>query len=364
MKKILTFLLFLSLASTSTFAFQSGLVPYGIGAKYGAMGGAGSALVKDMTCSYYNPAGILKTGLFEAKLGVGAATDGLNDIAQVISSVSDPEKFLSENFTKVLDLNGGLNAVVAFNINRVGLSYLSVANLNLTKPVAGTLVGSSATALLGSEAILTLGYGFSIPGLPIASLDTGINIKSVNSFTANSIATSILTSQEQVINGTGIGFDIGTRASLDIAWPTSIAIVMRDIASTQKTTQTTKNTTYDTSGNIILQTETKGAGSDITSPTTLTLGAATKIPVIGLTLAIDLDSVSGSGTSYSVTHLGAEIPVMGIFPFRAGLISGGPSGSISMTTMGTAFGPLNIALMFDGKNAKNNSTIFDLGFAI
>lgn len=366
MKKYIFASLILALVSTSTLAFQPANAPYGFGAKFGAMGGAGSALCDDIMCAYYNPAAIASGSLAELKIGMGAATDGLNEIFKVISSVEKPEDFLSQYFTQTFDMNGSLSALMGVKIQKVGVSVISVGRLNLTKPTVDTLVGSSATAMFGTEAAATLGYGFAIPALPIASLDVGLNIKSTNSFRSTSSAAGISSSTEEVTKGSGTAFDIGARAGLDVGWPTTIAIVMRDISSTQKTDVTTKNTTYNPlTGAILTQTESTASGTDITSPVTTTLGVGTKIPVIGLVLAADLDSVSGSGTSYSVTHIGAEYPIAGgLVVLRGGMVSGGPSDSISMTTYGIGIWGLNVAMMLDSKSPKNNSTIFDFGFSM
>lgn len=366
MKKIWLASFFLVLLSASVLAFQPAAAPYGIGARYGAMGGAGSALATDLSCAYYNPAGIASSGLFELKVGLGGATDGLNEIYKIISTAGDPEKFLSQNFLSTFDLNGNINAILGINLNGVGLSAVSVGNLALLKPTAGTLVGSSATGMFATEGIATLARRFSTPFLPIASLDAGINIKSVSSFTLSSTATGIINSQEQVIKGSGIGFDIGARGKVNSPlFPVAVAVVIRDLGETMKNKVTTKATTYNPlNGDIVSQTSTDTDGADTTTPTTLTLGVATTLPGIGLSLAMDLDSVSGSQT-YSVTHLGIEYPILlHTLTLRGGLVSGGPGGNISMTTMGISVLGINYAVMIDSKNSKNNSSMLDFSFAL
>lgn len=368
MKKIVLVCMFLGLCVASVYAFPSGSLPYGVGAKYAGMGGAGAAIVDDLSCAYFNPAGIVKTGSTGLIIGAGTATEGMNELIKALSEASDPAKFLSDNFDNTLNISGGLNSIVGLNIAKVGLSVIPVASLTLYKPTAGTIVGSSLTASAAYEGIATLGYSLSIPGIPIASLDLGANIKSVNFINGYSIVTSATSSTDQVTNLSGIGFDIGAKASIDtLVIPLSVAIVMKDIGETLKGKIKTINTTYDLAGNITNQTEAEVDAPDSTSPTTLVIGASTKIPGVGLRVALDIDSVSGSGTSYSVTHLGLEYPVVGILALRAGIISGGPGGNISMTTIGAGFNlglGLNVAMMFDGKNSKNNSTILDFGFTI
>ncbi|MEE8638060.1 MAG: hypothetical protein V3T21_03345 [Candidatus Margulisiibacteriota bacterium] len=368
MKKIVLVCMFLSLCVSSVYAFPSGSVPYGVGAKYAGMGGAGAAIVDDLSCAYFNPAGIVKTGSMGLLIGAGTATEGMDELIKALSGASDPAKFLSDNFDNTVNISGGLSSIVGINIAKVGLSVIPIASITLNKPTAGQIVGSSLTASAAYEGIATLGYSLSIPGIPIASLDLGANIKSVNSISGSSTVNSNTSSTDLVTTLSGIGFDIGAKASIDtLVIPLSIAIVMKDIGETLKGKTKTITTTYDpTTGNITDQTETEVDAPDFTSPTTLVIGASTKIPGVGLRVALDIDSVSGSGVSYSVTHLGLEYPIVGVLALRAGIISGGQGGNISMTTIGAGFNlglGLNVAMMFDGKNSKNNSTILDFGFA-
>jgi len=347
---------------------QSGLIPYGVGAKYAGMGGAGSALVDDMSCAYYNPAGIVKSSV-ELKIGAGAATDGLSDMIGVLGSASNPSKFIVDNYSKKLDLNGNINAIVGLKVAGIGLSWIPVGSLTLLKD-ANQLVGT-ASAGLNHEAILTLGYSLGLPIVNLANVDLGLNVKSANSIGATSAGVLSGTNTiftDTITNRSGMGFDIGAKAEINtIVMPFSVAIVMKDIGETLKGTVQTTVSTYDATQTRTGQTSSSVNAPDVTSPTTLVIGAATAIPGIGLKVALDLDSISGSGTSYSLTHLGLEYPILGIVALRAGTVSGGPGGSsISQTTIGAGFNlgiGLNFAMIMDGKNSKNNSTIVDCGFA-
>ena len=90
MKKLTVLALLLSFLVPSVLALQPGLMPAGVGAKYVAMGGAGSAIVDDICSAYYNPAGIVKTGNVELKIGAGAATDAMNDLMSQ-NAVNSPD---------------------------------------------------------------------------------------------------------------------------------------------------------------------------------------------------------------------------------------------------------------------------------
>ncbi|MBI5399728.1 hypothetical protein HZB07_03850 [Candidatus Saganbacteria bacterium] len=366
MKKGLISLLLLALCASLTLALPSGSAPYGVGAKYAAMGGAGSAIADDLSCVYYNPAGIMKTGNFELKLGAGAAAEGLSDMINLLSKASSPAKFLSDNYSKSLAINGSLSSLVSLNIGKIGLSILPIGSLSVSK-AANTIAGT-VTAGLNTEALLTMGYNWSLPMLPIASLDVGLNVKSANSIAAISAGTASGTTfatSDIITNYSGIGFDVGARGELNtFVVPLSVAVVLKDIGETLKGKVKTVSTNYDSSGAQTSQISTETDAADYTSPQTLVLGFSTTIPGIGVKVALDLDSVSGTGGSYSLTHLGVEYPMMGLIALRAGMVSGGPGGGISQTTVGAGLlGILNVAMITDNNNNKNNSTVVDFGLA-
>jgi hypothetical protein len=370
MKKVIMVSLLLGLLVSSVFAMPSGFLPLGVGGKYAAMGGAGASIVNDITCSYYNPAGILNAGNMELKIGAGAATAGLNDLIAAIGNSSDPAKFLSDNFNKTINVSGGLNSIVGLNVAKVGITIIPVASLILQK-APGLNPGDGLTATANYEGILTLGYGLSIPGIPIAGLNLGANIKSVNSVMGTSTVVNATTSSDNVITYSGLGFDIGAQANINtLVVPLSIGLVYKDIGETLKGKVKAVTTTYDATGGITNQTQTETDGPDVTMPTTLVIGASTVIPGVGLRVAADIDNVSSSSSagnpSYSVTHIGVEYPLLGIIALRAGTVSGGTNGNISQTTLGAGFNlgaVINVAMMTDAKNSKNNSTMADLGFA-
>jgi hypothetical protein len=277
---------------------------------------------------------------------------------------------MANNYGNKIDVNGGINAIVGLQIADIGISAMPVSTLTLNKAansVTGTLTGTAAYDLA-----LTLGTSYSIPGLPIASLDLGANIKSANAIAvANTIAVvgATPTGAGSATTLSGIGFDLGAKAQLEnLPIPLSVAIVMKDIGETLKGNTTTNATTYNADGSINTQTNTVTPAADYTTPTTTVIGLATGIPVVGLKVAVDLDSVSGGtpGASYSVTHYGVEYPILGGFiALRAGKVSDSAN-TIDQTTFGAGinFGlGLNIAMMTDAKNSKNNSTMADFGFA-
>lgn len=367
MKKILVSILITAMIVPASFAMPSASLPYGPSAKFAAMGGAGSALVDDVTSAYYNPAGMAKAQNMSFKLSAGAATDGLNDMINTLSSAGDPSKFILDNYSKALDLSGGANVMVGLDIFKTGISFIPSASLNVSK--AANSANGSATAVAMGEGVVTIGRGVSAPFL--GSLNAGINIK----YVADSMglaAVSGTTSTTNTYIYTGTGFDLGVQGKVDAipTMPVSVGVVYKDIAETLKgKTSTTTKTIDPLTGQVLSETKTPDADiADMTTQPTLVIGAAAQIPVVGATLAIDLDNVAAASgmQAYSVTHIGLEYPVaMGMVNLRLGTISGGPSGSpINMTTYGAGIlgNMINIAMITDSNNSKNNRTMFDIGF--
>lgn len=363
MKK-LVFLLMVSVVLVSAvLAIQPANLPLGVGAKYAAMGGAGAATVSDITCAYYNPAGVVKSTV-ELKIAGGGATAGLNDLLANIPNASDPSKFFANNYNNAVNVNGGLNAFVGLNLAKLGLSVISSGSLNLNKAAATT--EGSASGNFNYDGAVTLGSSYAIPGLPIANLDWGVSIKSVNRISASTNAQGN-TSTDTSESYTGVGFDIGAIAEVNaLVVPIAVGLVYRDLSETLKGKRNSASTTYNpTNGSITSQTKTESTLPDLTSPTTLTIGASTRIPLYNILIAADVDTVSGAGTSYSLTHIGIEYPVLGILLFRAGSVSGA-NDTISQTTIGAGLDlglGLNVAMVTDNKNSKNNQALFDFGFA-
>jgi len=97
-------------------ATPAGYLPYGAGAKFVGMGGAGCALVDDSTSAYYNPAGIVKSQSMALKLGLGTASEGMDKVMATFGSIGNPGKFLIDNYANAIDVNGAANGFLGFLI--------------------------------------------------------------------------------------------------------------------------------------------------------------------------------------------------------------------------------------------------------
>jgi hypothetical protein len=362
MSKIASLFLALALFSSASFA-----LPYGVGARFAAMGGAGSALVDDTYSTYYNPAGMASAQKMSLKIGAGTAAEGMDKLIATLSSAGDPSKFILDNYANALDINGNMNAFVGFNAGSIGVGIMPGATLALAK-TAGSANGT-ANALMTGQGVVSYGRGLSVPFL--GNLNAGISGKYII-MAGGTAEVAGPTSTTNVHNYSGIGFDFGVQGKIDAipTAPISVGVVLKNFATTLRGTTTNITKTIDpATGNVIgSPTETSGTAPDYVMPTTFVIGAAAKVPVVGLTVAIDLDNVGADSTTpaYSLTHIGIEYPLaMGLVNLRLGKVTGGPTGGpVDMTTYGAGVlgNMVNIAMVTDNTNNKNNQIMLDVGF--
>lgn len=358
MKKTLVMLTALALALSVPMAGVSSAYAYGVGAKFAAMGGAGAALVDDSLSAYYNPAGIVESQGVSLKLGAGAATEGADKLIAALASMNDPSKFFTDNIANAVDINGSANAFIGLTFMKMGLSVYPNATLIMTK-AAGATTGS-VTGAGGYTGAFTMGYGVGVPLL--GSLNIGANLKTATSvFSTGTIAVGAVTNNVTTLSG--VGLDLGAKGNIDAIpmMPLKAALVIKNIGLTMS--GKTENTVTPTGGS---STTTVTDATPLVSPTTVVVAAAGQIPVVGATLALDIENTSGGSmgsTSFSTTHIGVEYPVLaGLIALRAGKATGGVGGSVDVTTIGAGvLGLLNVAMVTDNKNTKNNQTMFDFG---
>lgn len=344
-----------------------------IGAKIGGMGGAGVAHATDLSAVYYNPAGLMKAGNFEFKLSLNPSYTDYQQVLDAFNSSTDPSTFLQDNYAKNLSFQGNLAGMVGLNINKIGISMVA---LPLEGYAADTLGGENtifiskpANALQASAAyavrydtVLTLGHTFSLPALPIASLDAGINLKSISATYGTLNASAGATSSPYIKgSGSGTAFDVGARTSLDVPVVGSLAVglVLRDIAGQINYSRDQEIYYFNLDNTITKSAESKLADASVTLNPTTVIGASATIPTINLAVAADLEMKKNE----TVTHLGLEYPLMAnVLIGRAGLAS---SPSISKTTLGIKlnlpFLTLDTATIMDGKNSSVVGWVIDIG---
>jgi len=304
-----------------------------IGAKSAGMGGTGVANADGLTSIYYNPAGLMKGKSFGLDISLAPAYTDYQKVYDAVSKSTDIASFLVDNYANALAMNGDVSAQVGFNFNKIGISAII---LPLGSYAADTLAGNNtifvskaANSVLAQASystrydyVLTLGRTFNPAFLP-ASLDAGINIKSVNAvygtFTPAAAATS---APYTSAIGNGTAFDLGLRTTLDVPalGSAAVGVAMRDISG--KINYSRKQKTYyldDTTGTITESAESILADASVTLNSVTVVGIAGKIAAINLGVAADVEMANAGST----THLGVELPFLAnLIIARAGTISG------------------------------------------
>jgi len=363
MKKAIAAFLFLVLCYSLAEAQQL------IGGRAAGMGGAGVAATDDMSAAYYNPAALMRSEakVFETKVDLGAAYTDLNTLGKVLGDSNDPSKFLLDNYHNNLNFNGSLNGIVGLSVRKVGISVIPFLATNVNKP-AETL-GGSVTAGGHYDAALTLGTTYSVPFLP-ASLDVGVNLKSINGINGTITATQSqansfeATGTQTYGTGSGTGFDIGALTTVNVPYVTKVAVgaVIRNIAASYTLGNTSK-TAY-----MNFQTGTTTFGAETATNQTVNLdsstavGAYTVVPGLGLGIAADIE-MTKTDTN---THIGLEYPMLlGLLVLRAGVASGP---NLSLTTAGAELNlkvfKLDLVTVADAKNTGLTNTVVDMTFAL
>ena len=362
MKKLALSIIVLTLFASASFA-----VSYGFGARNIAMGGCGIATANDITAAYFNPAGLMYgPGIFEAQMFAGGTLAGISSLQDMLTSGDD---FIKDNFDEDIDFPVSISGGLGLSFNKVGLSAFGLGNALINKPPANQQKFSTF-ALINGNVPLTLGSTFATPGLPIASLSVGVNLKAImEQYISLSAAAGV--GKKVEMSGSGFGFDIGVQTKITPL--ISLGAVIRNLsASTNRVTKST-DITVDTSGQITDGTETEKKSSYTPAPET-GVGVGVVVPITGTLIACDLENYSypdnnnvNKSTAFTDTHIGIE---QGFFfnlvMLRLGYFSYG-AGEDNFYTygMGINAGPasINLAAANSQKDFQNSIAMTQIGIA-
>jgi len=373
MKKTM-FLAFVLVLVSAVSCFAIGA---GVGVRSMGMGGTGIATANDITAAYFNPAGLMYgPENFELQTFVGGATQGINDILEMAGSTTN---FLENTYANDLNIGGSVGLGLGTSVRKVGLSAFVDGKVNLSHK-ANTLAYNSYITSMASVP-LTLGSTFSTPGLPIASMSVGVNLKSLMLLNAGaSIAqTSPLTGagNMSVSSGSGFGFDIGAQGKITPL--ITVGAVIRNLsASANIMTKTTAVTLAPDPGDPTKAVVTEGVETEqkstFTPPAEVGVGVGVVIPITGTLVAVDLENYSfpednnqNKSASYTDTHIGLEQGVLfNLVMLRAGYFTESPTED-SYYTYGLGFnlGPvsLGVAAANSVKDSVNSIASVQLGAA-
>jgi hypothetical protein len=352
MKKLLISALILVMTSSLCFA-----VGAGPSIRSMAMGGVGIAIANDITAAYFNPAGLMfGPENFETQLFAGGATNGITAMTDVMSSGN---KFIEKFFGDDISLNASVFGGLGMSVRKVGLSALAMGSMHFKKPAFKAPVPSqinlSFNGNVNVDVPLTLGSSISTPGLPLAALAVGVNLKSINvGLFSTKVSGGYGTSTAGI--GSGFGFDIGAQAKVTPL--IMVGAVVRNLSASVNMTTTTKNITVDALGNVTEGTDSDTKKTFTPAPET-GIGAGIIFPLTGTLVAVDLENYSAfddgsltKSSSYTDTHIGIEQALyLNMVVLRAGYFTyGAMSDAFYTYGLGLNFGPANLGI------AASNST--------
>jgi hypothetical protein len=343
-----------------------------IGSRQAGMGGTGVASATDLTAVYYNPAGLMKAGRGELRLSLSPSYTDYQSVLDAFSNATDPSSFLEDNYANNLSFQGDVSGLVGFQVNKIGLSIIlqplgayagdtltSNNTISINKPAAALQAG--ATYSVRQDTVVTLGHTFALPGLAIASLDTGVNLKSISAV-YGTINAAPLATTATYYKGTGSGtaFDLGARTSVDIPVVGSMAVglTFRDVGGQINYKRKQQTYHFNPDNTITTEAETDRADATVTLDSATVIGASGNISAINLGVAADLEFTKND----TITHLGVEYPLLPMLVGRAGIATGN---SVSKTTLGVKlnipFLTIDASTIMDGKNSSVQGWVIDFG---
>lgn len=369
MKKLSIFALIIVIYAGSVFA-----VGAGIGVRSAAMGGTGIATANDVVSSaYFNPACLMGAAEnVDVQMTGGGATESLTDLADAVTGGSD---FISHNFDKALNVGGSVSGGFGVSVRKIGLSVIANGFGSFNKPANALTFNilGNANAMIP----LTLGSTFTTPGLPIASLSVGVNLKAIEiaQVNTNVVQSNIPTPHGagsiSQTTGSGFGFDIGAQAKVTPL--VTVGAVVRNLSASANVTNKTKQITVDPLGNVT-------EGAEVDTNTTYTpapetgIGAGVVIPITGTLIACDLENYSApdkgnpnNSISYTDTHIGIEQGILfNTIMLRFGYFTYGAADDTFYTMgLGVNAGPasLGVAAANSVKDSNNSVAMAQLGVA-
>lgn len=341
----------------------------GVGVRAMGMGGTGIATANDITAAYFNPACLMSgPENFEFQTSLGGATQGITEIAEMASSTTH---FLENTYANDLSVGGSLALGLGGSVRKVGLSAFATPVVHLDHK-ANTLSYSSYMSGMGYVP-LTLGSTFSTPGLPIATMSVGVNLKSIMLMNATAnVSQKTLISGEgsmSVSSGSGFGFDIGAQAKITPL--ISVGAVIRNLSASTNITTKSKSVTLgpdllDPTKAVVNEGDETETKTTYTPAPEIGVGAGFVVPITGTLIACDLENYSlpengnyNKSTSYTDTHIGIEQGILfNIVMLRLGYFTDLPAEDTFYTYgLGFNLGPVNLGLAAANSSKDSNNSI-------
>lgn len=318
----------------------------GLGGRDSAMAGAYTALTNDSTAAFYNPAGIVNSGLGKVNFALG--TSNLGQFTDIYNAVSQGTTFIQNNFNKSIAFNGDFNGIVGFNVAKFGFSLIPQGSATGSKAAGASSFSYSGTVT--EDLGVTFGSEVKTPFLPLGNLAAGATVKYILGQRYQATYASSA-GNEDTLSANGFGLDLGAQARLSNI--VSAGVAVRNLFASQNWSGTRQPKTIDGTG----KSSNAGAATPLSfsEPRSVTIatGIAATIPGVGATAAAEIASSDGGGT----VSLGFEYPIlpMGLLVARAGY---GSSNTSSLATFGAGFnaGPAHVDATYGFDSKKNNAS--------
>jgi hypothetical protein len=350
-----------SLIVTMILAIASPGLALGIGGRDRAMAGAYTALVNNSTAAYYNPAGIVNSGIGGFNVALG--TSNINQFMDIYNAASQGTSFIKNNFNNNITFTGDFNGIIGLNMAKMGFTIIPKGSATGSKPAGSQSFnyGAAVTEDIG----YTFGNEFKTPILPIGNLAIGATAKYILgqrfdvTYAAGGGGTAA--GNEDSLSASGFGLDIGAQAKLTPF--VSAGVAMRDLFATESWSGTRQPKTMDATGT----TTNAGAATPRSFSTprgsVLAFGVAGSIPGFGTTGAAEW-TTGNTGSGFAI---GAEQPILpaGVLVARVGY---GVSNTTNLLSFGLGFnvGPAHIdaAYGFDSKQNNASQAVLEASFGL
>jgi hypothetical protein len=318
------------------------------------MGGTGIATANDISAAYFNPAGLMfGADNIDCQIFAGGTTGQLTELTNAATDTD----FFSNNFDTDLNINATANAMLGVSVRKVGVTLLAQGNGIFVHP-ANSLTSGSVLASATVMAPITLGSSFSTPGLPVAGIAFGVNLKPIQTFGGGVIVHSGAGNSLQVSStGSGFGFDIGMETKVTPF--VTVGAVVRNLSSSVSIKTKTQHVTVAPDGTLTdVGAETSATTNDTLPPET-GIGVGVSLPVTGTLIAVDAENYSiPDDKSYNDFHVGIEQPLLGLLVCRAGYFTYGPTEDTYYTYgFGLNVGPANIGLAAANSTKDSNFSV-------
>lgn len=285
-----------------------------IGPKAYGMGGAFTAIADDASSLYWNPAGLAQSGMVGGELSFGVHGTALEDLTQLAQSIAQGQ------IVKDTPLEGSVTTFMGANMK----SY-SGGVIRIDRLYPDGLKGFHYSQMVGN---LAFAHQLNRPLFNMGKTSFGVNLKLIQGEMTN----YLLDGQTSYI-GQGFGIDAG---------------VLFQLADLLHIGATVKNIGPDLkliNNEEMIQTQ--------PLEKTATLGIAVKVPVIGTTIAGDLEHDINS--NLRTAHMGFnQNLLLGLFSVRGGMYA--PLDQLEEKTLTAGLG-LNL-ITFHGNLSVGSQDLF------